>query len=254
MLFRSSASARQATLAMLAAVVVIVVGSRGLLVGGTRVVGEFLPLREATESPRALLSTYLNGWWSGGFGQAAPVPTSAALTAVFGVLMVFQLGLLQSLAIVGAVLVGCIGMWQVANGYFSHRARVAGFVVYAASPVSYVAIGNGRWSVLLVAAALPWVLRLFVVAGEQRSGARQTQARAASVLVAAIVVAYVPTFLFIVILAALGWAVGSAIGRQTMRDATTSLRVAALMIVGSIVMLSPWSQALITGEIGRAHV
>ena len=243
-----SASARQATLAVLAAVVVIVVGSRGLLVGGTRVVGEFLPLREATESPRALLSTYLNGWWSGGFGQATPVPTSAALTAVFGVLMVFQLGLLQSLAIVGAVLVGCIGMWQVANGYFSHRARVAGFVVYAASPVSYVAIGDGRWSVLLVAAALPWVLRLFVVAGEQRSGARQTQARAASVLVAAIVVAYVPTFLFLVILAALGWAVGSAIGRQTMRDATTSLRVAALMIVGSIVMLSPWSQALITGD------
>ncbi|NDF41828.1 MAG: hypothetical protein EB132_06750, partial [Actinobacteria bacterium] len=169
-----SASARQATLAVLAAIVVIVVGSRGLLVGGTRVVGEFLPLREATESPRALLSTYLNGWWSGGFGQATPVPTAAMLTSVAGVLMVFQIGLLQSVAIVGAVLIGCIGMWQVASGYFSHRARVAAFVVYAATPVSYVAIGRGQWSVLLAAAALPWVLRLFVVAGEQRSGARQT--------------------------------------------------------------------------------
>ncbi|NDC27697.1 MAG: hypothetical protein EBZ54_07880, partial [Actinobacteria bacterium] len=130
-----SASARQATLAVLAAIVVIVVGSRGLLVGGTRVVGEFLPLREATESPRALLSTYLNGWWSGGFGHSTPVPTAAMLTAVAGVLMVFQIGLLQSVAIVGAVLIGCIGMWQVASGYFSHRARVAAFVVYAATPV-----------------------------------------------------------------------------------------------------------------------
>ncbi|MGA0186054.1 MAG: hypothetical protein ACO3LA_06055, partial [Ilumatobacteraceae bacterium] len=243
-----SASARQATLAVLAAVIVIVVGSRGLIVGGTQVIGEFLPLREATESPRALLSTYFNGWWSGGFGHATPVPTAAALTAIFGVLMVFQLGLLQSVAIVGAVLVGCIGMWQVANGYFSHRARVAAFVVYAACPVSYVAIGNGRWSVLLVAATLPWVLRLFVVAGEPRSGARQTQSRAASVLVAAIVVAYVPTFLFIVVLAALAWAVGSVLGRQSLGDASRSLRVAALMVVGSIVMLSPWSRALITGD------
>ena len=243
-----SASARQATLAVLAAIVVIVVGSRGLLVGGTRVVGEFLPLREATESPRALLSTYLNGWWSGGFGHATPVPTAAMLTAVAGVLMVFQIGLLQSVAIVGAVLIGCIGMWQVASGYFSHRARVAAFVVYAATPVSYVAIGRGQWSVLLAAAALPWVLRLFVVAGEQRSGARQTQIRAASVLVAAIVVAYVPTFLFIVVLVALGWFVGSAIGRFSVRDASVSLRVAALMLAGSIVMLSPWSQTLITGD------
>jgi hypothetical protein len=195
-----------------------------------------------------LLSTYFNGWWSGGFGHATPVPTAAALTAIFGVLMVFQLGLLQLVAIVGAVLVGCIGMWQVANGYFSHRARVAAFVVYAACPVSYVAIGNGRWSVLLVAATLPWVLRLFVVAGEPRSGARQTQSRAASVLVAAIVVAYVPTFLFIVVLAALAWAVGSVLGRQSLGDASRSLRVAALMVVGSIVMLSPWSRALITGD------
>ncbi len=242
-----SASARQATLTVLAAIAVIVVGSRGLLLGGTRVVGEFLPLRDATESPRALVSTYFNGWWSGGFGHATPVPTAALLTAVAGALTLFQLGLLQSLAIVGAVLVGCIGMWHVASGFFSHRARVAAFVVYAATPLAYAAIGRGEWSALLVSAALPWVLRLFVVSGEQHSGARQTQIRAAIVLVAAIVVAYVPTFLVLALLASLGWFVGSVLGRQRVRDATVSLRVVALMIVGSIVMLSPWSQTLITG-------
>lgn len=243
-----SASARQATLAVLAVLVVIVVGSRGLLVGGTRVVGEFLPLRDATESPRALLSTYLNGWWSGGFGHATPVPTAAALTALAGVLMAFQVGLLQSVAIVGAVVVGCVGMWQVASGYFSHRARVAAFVVYGATPVSYVAIGRGQWGVLLVVAALPWVLRLFVVAGEQHAGARQTQVRAACVLVAAVVVAYLPTFLIVVVVTAIAWMVGSLVGRHTVREATAALRVTLLMVVGSLVMLSPWSQTLLTGD------
>ena len=47
-----------------------------------------------------------------------------------------------AVAIVGAVLVGCLGMWQVASGYFSHRARVAAFVVYAMAPLSGVAIGR----------------------------------------------------------------------------------------------------------------
>lgn len=243
-----SASARQATLAVLGTLVIIVVGSRGLLIGGTRVVGEFLPLRTATESPRALLSTYVNGWWSGGFGHATPVPTAAALTALAGIAMAFQIGLLQSVAIVGAVIVGCVGMWQVASGYFSHRARVAAFVVYGLTPVSYVAIGRGQWGVLLTVAALPWVLRLFVVAGEQHTGARQTQIRAACVLVAAIVVAYLPTFLVVIVVTSIAWAAGSLVGRHSVREATASLRVASLMVVGSIVMLSPWSQTLLTGD------
>ena len=243
-----SASARQATLAVVATLAVIVVGSRGLLVGGTRVVGEFLPLREATESPRALLSTYLNGWWSGGFGHATPIPTAAALTAVAGMLMAFQVGLLQSVAIVGAVIMGCIGMWQVASGYFSHRARVAAFVVYGAAPVAYVAIGRGQWGVLLTVAALPWVLRLFVITGEHHAGARQTQIRAACVLVAAVVVAYLPTFLVVVVATAVTWTAGSLVGRHSVRDSTAALRVALLMVIGSIVMLSPWSQTLLTGD------
>jgi len=243
-----SASARKATLAVVAAVIVIVVGSRGLFFGGTRVVGEFLPLREATESPRALVSTYANGWWSGGFGHATPVPTAALLTAVAGVLMGFQLGLLQAVAIVGAVLVGCLGMWQVASGYFSHRARVAAFVVYAMAPLSSVAIGRGQWGVLLTGALLPWVLRLFVVSAERHGGARQTQIRAASVLVGSIATAYVPTFLLVVVVASVAWTAGSLVGRQPLRDATAALRTALIIVVGSIVMLSPWSQTLVGGD------
>jgi GT2 family glycosyltransferase len=63
----------------------ILIGSRGLITGGITSVGEFLPMRSASESPTALISSAVSGWWQAGFGQASANPTGIVLLAIAGV-------------------------------------------------------------------------------------------------------------------------------------------------------------------------
>ena len=82
-----------------------------------------------------------------------------------------RLGALQTYSVIGALLMGCWGMWSVTAGFFTVRARAIGMATYAAAPLPYVAIEGGRWGVLLCYAALPWMIRMFVKVGTRPSGA-----------------------------------------------------------------------------------
>jgi hypothetical protein len=191
----------------------IIIGSRGLIGGGVASVGEFLPIRSASESPRALISSVLSGWWQAGFGQASANPTGIVLMAIAGAGVLGRLGALQILAVIGALFAGCVGMWHVANGFFSSRARIVGLVVYAVVPAPYVAIAHGRFGVLMCYAALPWMLCLFVRASQRPTGARKTQVWALTVLFGAVVTAFVPVFLILVLFASAAWMTADLLSR-----------------------------------------
>ena len=226
---------------ILATVALIVLGSRGLIVSGVAPVGEFLPLRGATESPSALLSSYLSGWWQSGFGHAGANPTGIALLALAGIGFLGRLGALQTYSVIGALLMGCWGMWSIAKGFFTVRARAIGMATYAAAPLPYVAIEGGRWGVLLCYAALPWMIRMFVKVGARPSGAALTKLLAGAVLLTAVVTSFTPAFALVLIWLGIVWVISDTISRVAASSAFGVFRLVSVGVVGAFVLHSPWS-------------
>jgi len=231
------------TVGIVALVVIglIVIGSRGLIGDGVASVGEFLPLRSATESPSALLSSFMSGWWHAGFGQESANPTGIALLAIAGAGVLGRLGALQTLGVIGAIVVGAVGMWQVTSGFFSSRARIVGFLIYAAVPVPYVAIAHGRFEVLVCFAALPWMLRLLVRIGQRPVGIQKTQLLATTVLFGAVVLAFAPVFAIVALLAGVAWMMADLVLRVRLQAVIAVAQLLVVMIIGAVVLNFPWS-------------
>ena len=231
---------RFVTNVFIAIIAFVLLGSRSFVLHGVSRIGEFLPMRAASESPRALVTSFVSGWTQGGFGSAGSNPSGYVLMALAGAVSFGRIGALQTVLIIGSVFVGAFGMWKVPAGYFSLRARVIGMAVYVAVPLPYVALSKGRLSDLLVYAALPWVLRLFVRAESGLRGAKQTQLLATAVLFAAVVFAFVPTFLAIVAWVAVAWIIGGFIAQANARQAVAVGRVVVALVVGALVLNAPW--------------
>ncbi len=68
--------------------------------------------------------------------------------------------MLQTLFVLGLVLVGVAGVRKLSTIFTSTRAQVAALVVYAASPLIGGSMSSGRLTVLVVYAATPWIVHL----------------------------------------------------------------------------------------------
>jgi GT2 family glycosyltransferase len=226
----------------------VLFGSRNFIWNGVSRIGEFLPMKNATESPRALISSFVSGWTQGGFGSAGSNSSGYVLMAIAGTISFGRIGVLQTVLIIGSVFVGAFGMWKVPAGYFSLRARAVGMAMYVAVPLPYIALSKGRLSDVLVYASLPWVLRLFVRAESGLSGAKQTQLLATAVLFAAVVFAFVPTFLAVVAWVAVTWIFGGLIARVHVRQAFAVGRVVAALSVGALVLNAPWASQFVNSQ------
>ena len=244
----SASSTKGVVAGVITVVVLIILGSRGLIAGGVAPVGEFLPLRGATESPSSLLSSYVSGWWQAGFGHAGANPTGIALLAAGGIGFLGRLGALQTFSIIGALLLGCWGMWSIAAGFFTARARTIGLATYAAVPLPYVAIERGRWGVLLCYAALPWMIKIFVKVGTRPSGGVLTKLLAGAVLLTAIVTSFTPAFVLVVIWLGVVWIIADSVSRVAASSMVGVARVVVVGVVGAFVLHSPWSGEFFVAE------
>jgi len=231
---------RFVTNVFIAIIAFVLLGSRSFVLHGISRIGEFLPMRAVSESPRALVTSFVSGWTQGGFGSAGSNSSGYVLMALAGAISFGRTGALQTALIIGTVFVGAFGMWKVPTGFFSLRARAIGMAMYVAVPLPYVALSKGRLSDLLVYAALPWVLRLFVRAELGLRGAKQTQLLATAVLFAAVVFAFVPTFLAIVVWVAIAWIIGGFIAQANLRQAIAVGRIVVALVVGALVLNAPW--------------
>ena len=231
---------RFVTNVFIAIIAFVLLGSRSFVLHGVSRIGEFLPMRAVSESPRALVTSFVSGWTQGGFGSAGSNSSGYVLMALAGAISFGRTGALQTVLIIGTVFVGAFGMWKVPTGYFSLRARAIGMAMYVAVPLPYVALSKGRLTDLLVYAALPWVLRLFVRAELGLRGAKQTQLLATAVLFAAVVFAFVPTFLAIVVWVAIAWIIGGFIAQANLRQAIAVGRIVVALVVGALVLNAPW--------------
>jgi hypothetical protein len=139
----------------LAVLAVLLFGSRHLLTGPLAAVGQLQPF---PGSPVDLFHLFLSGWRGVGLGSESPAPFSFAMLGVGGIATLGGMGLLQKIAVLGALPVGIIGAHRMAAPMQSWRPRLLAAVLYAAVPLPYDAISRGRWSTLIAYATMPWLL------------------------------------------------------------------------------------------------
>ena len=144
-------------LAWFIVVLAIVIGSRTLIQESVPRVGEFLPF---PDSPGDLWSEYRGSFDGRSFGSTTSLPTGWALLAVASVLTLFRMSLLLTASILGLYLLGALGAWRLATVFPANRARIAGMVIYVATPLVPGLLSQGDWSALAWFAALPWMLHL----------------------------------------------------------------------------------------------
>ena len=144
-------------LAWFVVVLAVIIGSRHFIRNGVPSVGEFLPF---PASPGDLLDDYRASFDGRSFGSAAALPTGWVVMAVGSVLTLFRMQALLTLSIVGGYLLGALGAWRLVTVFPLNRARIAGMVVYVATPLVPGVLSRGDWSALVWYAALPWMVHL----------------------------------------------------------------------------------------------
>jgi GT2 family glycosyltransferase len=144
-------------LAWFCVIVAVIIGSRSFIRYGVPAVGQFLPF---PESPAQLLSDYRGSFDPRSFGATAALPTGWAALSFFSVLSLFRMPLLMTMSVVGLYLLGALGAWRLMSGFPESRARIAGMVVYVATPLIPGVLSHGDWTALLWFAALPWLIDL----------------------------------------------------------------------------------------------
>ena len=244
-----------AAVGWIAIVAFVLVGSRELLTGGVPAIGQFLTFGD---SPRRLFDQFLSGWDPQGLGHTGASPTGLALVALGSTATLFRTGLFHTVAIVGLLVVGPLGMWRLSGAFSTTRARLGAAVVYAAVPLPGQLLSVGRWGALLVYAALPWsmdAMRSFAGLvpgprdedGERTIGfgaRRHVQLLAAGALVAAIVTAFAPVYPFLLLLVALVLGLATAVTGAPLAAPVRVLVAGAIAAAGALALNLPWLMQL----------
>lgn len=205
-------------------IVIVVFGSRHLILRPIATVGGFLPF---DEGPRELFDAFVSGWRTTGLGSSSPAPTAFGILAGAGALLFGSMGALRQILLLGPLALGLVGAYRLLRPTASPRAQAVALVVYGAIPVAYDAIADARWGSLAVYAASPWLLGQLGRAarwapfgpldGETGPGVRAPDllGRVAAIglllaLVAAVDPAVLPLFAVVVVSLALGSIISGA--------------------------------------------
>ena len=249
---------------------VLLVGTRHLLVGHLAAVGELAPF---PSGPLGFLAPFLSGWRTTGLGAEAPAPAAFALLGLAGFLFLGAMGALQHALVLGTLPVGGLGMFRLARPFGSPRARLVSVAVYFAIPLSFSSLAGGRWGGLVAFAAAPWVVARLMratgldpvepgadVDGDRDGGARGAPQASPRLpvqavrlgMVLAVAGAITPAFVPVALVAAAGLLAGSAIAgaaRRAWGAVAVSLGAGAV----AFALLFPWSlEAVLPGSQGTA--
>ncbi len=244
-----------ALVAWVAVLAGIVIGARSFFDGGLPPVGEFLAF---PESPRVLLQTFLSGWNPNGAGATSPNPTGWATLSGLSVFTLFNMGMLQTLFVLGLLLVGSIGVWRLSAVFPSTRARIAALLVYSLSPLVSGAMSGGRLTVLVAYAATPWMLHLIrrsagietadpssadldvtdgVIDLDPFDRLRRTLTAA---LALGLAVAFAPVMLPLAVLLVVVFAAGTLLAHGSVATAGWSLATGLGAVAGAALLNFPW--------------
>ena len=145
---------RVSVVVWLTALIVVLLGARGLISGGIPVAGGLTRLGSSSD--------LLSGWWSEfrpvGLGQEGFAPTGLGVLTLLSWLFLGETGLLRTVLIVGMVPLGGVGVWRLMRPFGALWVQIVALSVYLANPVPYNALANGVWDALLLYGSFPWLL------------------------------------------------------------------------------------------------
>ncbi len=240
---------RATYLIWVAVVIVFLLGSRTLIRERVPALGGFLAFPGHATS---LLGDYLSGWWAHGLGAATAVPSGVALVGLGGLGFLGSMSLFRTVAVLGPILFGFIGLWRLVRPLGTQRARLTGLLVYAAAALPYNAVAGGHWAALLVYGAMPWAVGTIASITGLAPFAptdRPLVSRVAALgLLVAIVSAFVPAFAIEVVIVAAVLALASLLlgGLEASLRALAATAVAALL---AVVLHLPWIASRL-GDLG----
>jgi GT2 family glycosyltransferase len=227
-------------------VIVLFVGSRGLL-------GRGLPQIGTLPTTSSGWSGFWRAWWTAwqpnGLGVGAPSTPALALLGLLSTVLFGAVGTAQHLAVLGPLLLGPFGAWWSARWWGSKRGQIAAAVMYAVVPLPYNALAGGRWDGVVVYAAMPWVLsllaRLSSLVPLPFVSIRRSLARLAGLgVLVAVVAAVAPSFLYVVLITGLALFGGSALAGR-FAGSLRLLGMAAGAAAAGFVLLLPWSATVV---------
>ena len=260
----------------LVSALVLLIGSRGLLVQGVPITGQFARIPNFAE----LWAEAFSGWRSGRLGSSSPVaPGVFVLLGLVSVLL-GKVGLASTVLLMGSLPFGLLGMWRlvgilVRNASFDSdlerdpafrpvavtaaqdRARLVGQAAatfaYATAPVFVDALHATRLDAVVGYAVLPWLLRAVLRIRRPGDSALANVLRIS--VPVALSVAIAPTLLVAWIIMVAGWMLGVLIAPSPQSDlaqiateepnagkisALSVIRHVGFGLLGTIVLLGPW--------------
>ncbi|MGA1358091.1 MAG: glycosyltransferase family 2 protein [Ilumatobacteraceae bacterium] len=248
-------TSRGVSLVGIAALFVVLFGSRNFIFEGVANVGQFVPLASDDVGVFDSIRAYAAGWAPGWFGAPGAAPTFIGVLAVFGAVWLGSWGGLLTVLVVGSLIVGPIGAWRLGGAVGGARVRMFAALVYAAFPVGVLAVRDGRRDALIVWALAPWVLdfaRRLAGLGRDEvgtpretsvrpTGGRRSQLLASLLLVVAVAATFAPVMLVLVALIAGVLALSMPFTATPARANGWLLASLVGSLIGVTVLHLPWS-------------
>ncbi len=243
-------------LAWFCVIVGVVIGSRTFIRDGVPAVGQFLPF---PDSAGQLLSDYRQSFDPRSFGSTTALPTGWAAVSITSIVAFFRMPLFMTMSVVGLYLLGALGAWRLATVFPVSRARIAGMIVYVATPLVPGALGQGDWQALLWFAALPWLIDLIrrsagletadplalatdLVDGVAPIGLRRrARSLAFAALVLALTAAFLPVAIVLFVVAGLLVALATLLAGGSWRTAGWLSAGTLIAAVLAVLLNLPWA-------------
>lgn len=138
--------------------IVWLLGSRQLLANGIPEFGRFVDLGE---SPGQALRQFSGMLPSEAWGIVTTQSPAHLISGVLGLLFLGNMDTLHDVLILGMLPLGVYGISRLTKPLQSPRARLMAIVAYAALPLPYDSLREGRWDGLVVYALAPFILARF---------------------------------------------------------------------------------------------
>jgi GT2 family glycosyltransferase len=262
----------------LAAALVVVIGTRGILSAGLPAVGQFVPF----PSWSATLTQFATGWHPSGVGTTAPASPALALAGLLGTVLLGAMGLTQKVMVFACVPIGVGGVVRLLRPFGSPRASLVGGLSYVAMALPFDALALGRWGALVVYAGTPWVVARLcratglapyapptpaVALGGGPGSAPSARRRLADWavrhhslrsivalgLIEAVLVSFAPAAAIVVVLAAVALVLSSCVLGEW-RATLSALRLAVAATVVAATICLPWVIGVVSAGRGAVAV
>lgn len=229
-----------------AMILVLIFGSRSLIVGHIPLFGQFLPFG----SPISLLGHFFGGTDASGLRLVSPASPATGMLGLFGLVLFGAMGTAQKVVIIGLVVIGGIGISRLMRPLRSPMARLGGAGAYLFLPLCWNDIAHGDLRGLIAFGATPYVLsRLarssglspFATTEAMKIGDRRFLHECLALgIVLSLVVAFAPAFLFVECVIVLALVFGCALTGER-EGAGRVLALGGAGALCSIVLSFPWS-------------